>query len=52
MRFQERHVLKDHLQTMEPFMSTRDNIYYTKLRDDIREKSMRITKMKQKELED
>ena len=32
-------------------MNTKDNIFYTKLRDDIAEKANRITKIKKKELE-
>ena len=36
---------------MQPYMNTRDNVFYTRLRDDIAEKANRITKAKAKELE-
>ena len=36
---------------MKAHMNTRDNLYYTKLRDDIEEKYRRLNKYKNKEIE-
>ena len=51
LRFQEKEIQRQHVENMEPYMNTRENLFYTRLRDDIAEKANRITKMKKKELE-
>lgn len=48
---QEQAALKKNLQELKPCMSTRDNIYYTKMRDDIEAKYKRIKNVKTKEVE-
>lgn len=48
---QERQALKKNLKDLKPSMSTRENIYYTKMRDDIEAKYKRIKNVKTKEVE-
>ena len=48
---QEQEVQKNHLDTMRPFMNTRNNLYYTKMRDDIEKQYKKLHDNKQKEME-
>jgi molecular chaperone GrpE (heat shock protein) len=48
---QERQALKKNLSDLKSSMSTRDNIYYTKMRDDIEAKYKRLNNVKKREVE-
>ena len=43
--------MKKNLQELKPSMSTRDNLYYTKMRDDIEAKYKRIKNVKTREVD-
>ena len=48
---QEKVSQKKNLDEMKPMMHTRDNVYYTKMRDDIEAKYKRLQTVKTKEVE-
>ena len=45
---QEQEVQKNHLDRMKPVMNTRNNLYYTKMRDDIEKQFKKLADDKQK----
>ena len=51
MRHQEQLAQKRIVEEMEPYMDTRNNINYTKKRDEIETKYQRLKNMKDKEIE-
>lgn len=51
IQFLEKKAQKKNLKEMGAYMNTRENLFYTKLRDDINDKQRRLYNLKQREVD-
>lgn len=51
IQYLEKKAQKKQLREMSAYMNTRENVFYTKMRDELNDKQRRIYNLKQKELE-